>query len=76
VILRQTAADAGIQVASHHTPHFLGAAIGIVWDPTKLKPLPWPPVISKAQPSTVSLSHATHDGTVVGGFTLQLYSKK
>jgi len=76
VILRQTAADAGIQVASHHTPRFLGAAIGLVWDPTKLKPLPWPPIISKAQPSTVSLSHATHDGAVVGGFTLQLYSKK
>ena len=76
VILGQTGPDAGIQVAAHKTAPYLAAAIGIVWDPAKLKPLPWPPIVSKASPSAVGVSHATHDGTIVGGFTLQLYSKK
>ena len=67
VILRQTANDkegaTALQVAAHDKEPFIGMAIGIEWDPSRQRP---------SRPGEVSVIHATQDGGVIGGFTLQL----
>ncbi len=63
VILRQTAAGAALQVADHTKERFLGLSLGIECDPAK---------IGTARLGNVSMVQTRHDGTIGGGFTLQL----
>ena len=62
VILRQTAANARLEVADHGREPFLGLSLGVEWDPARIK---------SSRLGDVSMVHAGHDDTIVGGFTLQ-----
>ena len=62
VILRQTSPAASIHLAEHRRERFLGLALGLAGDPAKLRGV---------RLTDVSMSHATHDGAIVGGFTLR-----
>jgi hypothetical protein len=62
VILRQTSPAASIHLAEHRRERFLGLALGLAGDPAKLRGV---------RLTDVSMSHATHDGGIVGGFTLR-----
>ena len=68
VILHQTSAEARLTVADHAKEPFLALSIGIEGDPAKLKIL--------RPGSGVAVSHAEHDGAVVGGFTMRLRMAK
>ena len=63
VILRQTSAEAVLRVSEHARERFLGMSLGIECDPARL---------GGRRLSDVSMVQATHDGTIAGGFTLQL----
>jgi hypothetical protein len=65
VILQQTSAAAEIHVADHGLgrERYFGMAIGFEGDPARLR---------DRRLGDVSVAHSTHDGTVVGGFTLRL----
>jgi len=69
VILHQTSPDAVIRVADHGLgrERYFGMAIGLEADPARLR---------DTRLSDVSVAHSTHDGTVVGGFTLRLVTRK
>lgn len=62
VILRATGARPQLVVADHATEPYLAMSLGLDGDPAKMK---------TARPGNVSLAHAAHDGTIVGGFTLR-----
>jgi hypothetical protein len=64
VILRQTTAGARLVVAEHAKEAFLGLSLGIGWEPRRIRPT------SRFRP--VSLVHYRQDGSIGGGFTLQL----
>jgi hypothetical protein len=67
VILRQTSAPATLRVAEHAHERFLGMSLGIECDPARIKGL---------RLSDVSMVQSRHDGTIAGGFTLQLQMGK
>ena len=64
VILRQTIPGARLVVAEHAKEAFLGLSLGIGWEPRRIRPT--------ARFRPVSLVHYRQDGTIGGGFTLQL----
>src|SRR5262245_9229643 len=63
VILRQTVPGARLAVAAHPKEIFVGMAIGIEWEPRRIRPT--------ARFSEVHLVHYRRDGSIAGGFTLQ-----
>jgi hypothetical protein len=67
VFLRQTNAAAEIHVADHAAHHtsdkFLGMALGLEGDPTRLRGV---------RVTDISMAHAAADRSIVGGFTVQL----
>ena len=63
VILRQTKGGARLAVANHAKEAFLGFALGIGWEPRRIRPA--------ARYSALSLVHYRQDGSIGGGFTLQ-----
>jgi hypothetical protein len=67
VILRPTSAGAKLIVAEHAKERFLGMSLGIECDPARIKGL---------RLSDVSVVQSRHDGTIGGGFTLQLQVTK
>jgi hypothetical protein len=67
VILRPTSAGAKLVVAEHAKERFLGMSLGIECDPARIRGL---------RLSDVSLVQTRHDGTIGGGFTLQLQVTK
>ena len=69
VILQQTHSAAEIHVADHGLgrERYFGMAIGLAADPARLR---------DTRLGDVSIAHRTHDGAVVGGFTLRPSSRK
>jgi hypothetical protein len=67
VILRPTSAGAKLIVAEHAKERFIGMSLGIECDPARIKGL---------RLSDVSMVQTLHDGTIGGGFTLQLQVTK
>ena len=64
VILRQMKPGARLVVAEHAKEAFLGLSLGIGWEPRRIRPA--------AQFRPLSLVHYRQDGSIGGGFTLQL----
>ena len=64
ILLRQSKPGAYLQVAAHETERFLGLSLGLEWIPRH--PASW------SRLSDISVVHSAADGSVVGGFTLQL----
>ncbi|MFI5000088.1 MAG: hypothetical protein ACHQK9_09435 [Reyranellales bacterium] len=62
VILRQTTPGATLHIADHTRDGF-GMALGIEWEPARLK---------GARLGDVAMVHRDHGGRIVGGFTLRL----
>jgi len=63
VILRQTVRGARLGVLDHAREAFLGLAIGIEWEPRRIRP--------GQRFAALSLVHYRPDGAIGGGFTLQ-----
>jgi hypothetical protein len=63
VILQQTSPAAQIRIADHARERFFGMSLGVVGDPARLRGV---------RQTDVSLAHAAADGSIMGGFTLQM----
>ena len=67
VILSQTTAGAALQVAEHARERFLCMSLGLSCDPAKIKGM---------RLGDVSMVQTRHDGSIGGGFTLQLQTAR
>ena len=63
MILRRVTPEARLSIADHAKERFFGMALGVEWDP--------PALTRVRQLGDISVVHRSHDGTVVGGFTLR-----
>ena len=63
VILQASGAESQLVVADHAKEPYLALSIGMEGDPARLK---------ATRSGSVSMAHAAHDGTLVGGFTMRL----
>jgi hypothetical protein len=64
VILRQTHAEARIEVPDHARDLYLGMSIGLEGDAARIR---------QARLHDISMVHTAHDGSTAGGFTIRLY---